>query len=79
MLRSVHKPCPHAAPHRIQTQQSSRYTTQHRKLSILQISTHIRKKFALLLMTYKQIDFRGIILDSFQRGGPLKQCQTIYF
>ena len=35
MLRCVRKPCPHAAPHRIQTQLSSRCTALHRKLNIL--------------------------------------------
>ena len=35
MLRCVRKPCPHAAPHRIQTQLSSRCTSLHRKLNIL--------------------------------------------
>ena len=47
MLRCVRKLCPHAAPHRIQTQPSSRCTAPHRKLNILQISTNIRKKLAL--------------------------------
>ena len=35
MLRCIRKPCPHAAPHRIQTQLSSRCTAPHRKLNIL--------------------------------------------
>ena len=35
MLRCVRKLCPHAAPHRIQTQLSSRCTVPHRKLNIL--------------------------------------------
>ena len=47
MLRCIRKPCPHAAPHRIQTQLSSRCTAPHRKLNILSISTNIRKKLAL--------------------------------
>ena len=34
MLRCVRKLCPHAAPHRIQTQLSSRCTAPHRKLNI---------------------------------------------
>ena len=34
MLHCVRKPCPHAAPHRIQTQLSSRCTAPHRKLNI---------------------------------------------
>ena len=35
MLCCIRKPCPHAAPHRIQTQLSSRCTAPHRKLNIL--------------------------------------------
>ena len=35
MLRCIRKPCPHAAPHRIQTQLSSRCTAPHRKLNFL--------------------------------------------
>ena len=35
MLRCIRKPCPHAAPHRIQTQLSSRCTAPHHKLYIL--------------------------------------------
>ena len=34
MLHCVRKLCPHAAPHRIQTQLSSRCTAPHRKLNI---------------------------------------------
>ena len=47
MLRRVRKRCPHAAPHRIQTQLSSRCTAPHHKLCILQISITIKKKLAL--------------------------------
>ena len=35
MLHCIRKPCLHAAPHRIQTQLSSRCTASHRKLNIL--------------------------------------------
>ena len=35
MLRCIHKPCLHAAPHRIQTQLSARCTVPHCKLNIL--------------------------------------------
>ena len=30
-------------------------------------------------MTYKKIDFRGIILESFQKSRSLKPCQKICF
>ena len=30
-------------------------------------------------MTYKKIDFRGIILESFQKSHSLKSCQNIWF
>ena len=48
MLRHVRKPCPHAAPHRIQPQLSSRCTAPNCKLRILQISTNIKKKISSL-------------------------------
>ena len=47
MLRCVRKPCPHSAPHCIQTQLSSRCTAPHRKLNILQISSNIKKIISL--------------------------------
>ena len=81
MLRRVRKLCPHAAPHRIQTQLSSRCTAPRHKLCILQISTNIRKKLPVgSSLAYNiGIDFFCIILDGFQRGGPLHLCQTICF
>ena len=30
-------------------------------------------------MTYEKIDFRGIILESFQKSHSLKSCQNICF
>ena len=30
-------------------------------------------------MTYKKIDYRGIILESFQKNRSLKLCQNIGF
>ena len=30
-------------------------------------------------MTYKKIDFRGIILEGFQKRRSLKPCQNIWF
>ena len=41
MLRCVRKPCPHAAPHRIQMQLSSRYTASYLFLKFPQTSEKI--------------------------------------
>ena len=79
MLRCVRKLCPHAAPHRIQTQLSLHCTVPHHKLIIFLISTNIGKKLALKIMTYKKIDFWSIILESFQKSCSLKPCQNICF
>ena len=77
MLRRVRKPCSHAAPHRIQTQLSSRCTAPQVTYSS-NFHKH-QKKISSLAYDIQKIDFGGIILDSFWRGGPLKPCQTICF
>ena len=60
---------------------ASKYIQVHaallRKLYTLSSSPNIRKKLSLKLITYKKINFRGIILEGFQKGGPLKSCQNI--
>ena len=75
MLRCVRKPCPHAAPHHIQTQLSSRYTAPQ-VISSSNFRKH-QKKISSLAYDIQKIDFWCIILEGFQRGGPLKPCQAI--
>ena len=62
--------CPHAAPHRIQTQLSLRYTARQ---VIYSSNFHKhQKKISSLAYNIQKIDFEGIILDGFQKGGRLK-------
>ena len=77
MLRCVRKPCTHAAPHRVQTQLSSRCTAPQ----VMYSSNFHKHQKTISSSAYdiKKKDFWGIILDSFQRGGPLYPYQTICF
>ena len=63
MLRCVRKPCPHAAPHHIQTQLSSRYTAPQ-VIYFSNLHKH-QKKITHLAYNIQKIDFWGIILDGF--------------
>ena len=71
LLRCVRKSCPHAAPHRIQTQLSLCYTAPQVIYS-LNFHKH-QKKFSSLVYNIQKIDFGGNILDGFQKGGRFKR------